>query len=113
MKPARVRSRACPHGRVAAAVGPLAHDDRRHLFQVAERMRLEQELVRTLNERMVVGAVGPTCHAILQVPGVRVQVMPEHPKMGPLIVSLMRHLERKGRSEPATPSTPVFLEAGT
>jgi hypothetical protein len=42
----------------------------------------------------VVAAVGPTCHAILHVHGVDVDVMPDHPKMGPLIVSLMRHLER-------------------
>src|SRR6185312_7681643 len=67
----------------------------RHLFQVAVRLGRERDLVRTLNERMVVAAVGPTCQAILGVHGVAVQVMPEHPKMGPLIVTLMRHLERR------------------
>ncbi len=66
----------------------------RHLFQIAQRLGLERDLVRTLNERMVVAAVGPTCHAILQVHGVDVHVMPEHPKMGPLIVTLMRYLDR-------------------
>lgn len=70
----------------------------RHLFQIAERLGFEQDLVRVLNERVVVGAVGPTCHAILQVHGVEVDVMPDHPKMGPLIVSLMRHLERPSGS---------------
>jgi uroporphyrinogen-III synthase len=65
----------------------------RHLFHVAQRMGLESDLVRTLNERIVVAAVGPTCQAILQVHGVDVDVMPDHPKMGPLVVSLMRHLE--------------------
>ncbi len=43
---------------------------------------------------MVVAVVGPTCHAIMRVHGVKVDVMPDHPKMGPLIVSLMRHLDR-------------------
>jgi uroporphyrinogen-III synthase len=70
----------------------------RHLFQVAERLGLERDLVHALNERVVVAAVGPTCHAILHVHGVEVDVMPDHPKMGPLIVSLMRHLERASAS---------------
>jgi uroporphyrinogen-III synthase len=67
----------------------------RHLMQVAEGLGLAEDLVRTLKERMVVGAVGPTCRAILQVHGVDAHVVPEHPKMGPLIVSLMRFLERR------------------
>lgn len=79
----------------------------RHLFQVAERIGLAGDLVRALNERVVVAAVGPTCHAILQVHGVDVHVMPEHPKMGPLVASLMRHLDRRGGQratpDPATP----------
>jgi uroporphyrinogen-III synthase len=66
----------------------------RHLFQVAEKMGLEGDLVRALNDRVVVGVVGPTCHAILQVHGVAVDVMPEHPKMGPMVAALMRHLDR-------------------
>jgi uroporphyrinogen-III synthase len=66
----------------------------RHLFQVARAMGLDHDLVRTLNARMVVAAVGPTCCAVLQTHGVDVHVVPEHPKMGPMIVSLMRHLER-------------------
>ncbi|HVW30316.1 MAG TPA: uroporphyrinogen-III synthase [Polyangiaceae bacterium] len=68
----------------------------RHLLQVAEGIGLSSDLIRTLNERMVVGAVGPTCRAILQVYGVDAHVVPEHPKMGPLIVSLMRYLEGRG-----------------
>ncbi|MDP9151808.1 MAG: uroporphyrinogen-III synthase, partial [Myxococcota bacterium] len=75
----------------------------RHLFQVAQALGLEADLVRTLNQRMVVAVVGPTCHAILRVHGVQVDVMPEHPKMGPLIVSLMRHLDRaSGQVLPGT-----------
>jgi uroporphyrinogen-III synthase len=66
----------------------------RHLFHIAQRLGFEHDLVRTLNERIVVAAVGPTCQAILEVHGVDVDVVPEHPKMGPLVVSLMRHLER-------------------
>jgi uroporphyrinogen-III synthase len=66
----------------------------RHLFQIARAMGLDHDLVRSLNARMVVAAVGPTCRAILLTHGVDVHVVPDHPKMGPMIVSLMRHLER-------------------
>jgi uroporphyrinogen-III synthase len=68
----------------------------RHLHEIARRMGLERQLVRTLKQRMVIAAVGPTCQAILQAHGLDVAVMPDNPKMGPLIVALMRHLERRG-----------------
>jgi uroporphyrinogen-III synthase len=74
----------------------------RHLYQVAERLELERELVHALNEHVVVGAVGPTCRAILEVYGIKPSVEPEHPKMGPLVMALMRHLDAHG-SRPQTP----------
>jgi uroporphyrinogen-III synthase len=67
----------------------------RHLVQIADRLGLARALVQALNERVSVAAVGPTCHAILQEHGVDVHVMPDQPKMGPLIVSLMRYLDRR------------------
>jgi uroporphyrinogen-III synthase len=79
----------------------------RHLLQVAEGQGLASDLVRTLNERMVVGAVGPTCRAILQVYGVQAHVVPEHPKMGPLIVTLMRYLDRRADERGARNSVHV------
>jgi uroporphyrinogen-III synthase len=66
----------------------------RHLFQIAETLGREHDLVQTLNRRMVVAAVGPTCSAILRSHGVAVHVVPDNPKMGPLIVALMRYLEQ-------------------
>ncbi len=77
----------------------------RHLFQVARTIGLDEELVRALNARMVVAAVGPNCRAVLETHGVDVHVVPEHPKMGPLIVSLMRHLERGARPRVASAGT--------
>lgn len=67
----------------------------RHLYDAADQVGLGGKLIRALNERVVVAAVGPTCHAILQAYGVRVQVMPDHPKMGPLVLALMRHLDQR------------------
>lgn len=74
----------------------------RHLFAIADRMDRRQALVTALNERVVVAAVGPTCQAVLQADGVRVQVMPEHPKMGPLVIALMRHLDRRSKQPEAS-----------
>jgi uroporphyrinogen-III synthase len=73
----------------------------RHLYQVAERIDLERELVRALNDRVVVGAVGLTCRAILEAYGVHPKVIPDHPKMGPLVLALMRYLDFVGRRTPA------------
>lgn len=75
----------------------------RHLYAVAANAGLAEKMVHALNDRVVVAAVGPTCEAILHAYGVRVQVMPEHPKMGPLVIALMRHLER-GRSSDSNPA---------
>jgi uroporphyrinogen-III synthase len=63
---------------------------------IARRVGLDAELVQALNEDLVVGAVGPTCRAILEAHGVEPDVVPEHPKMGPLVVALMRHLDQHG-----------------
>lgn len=73
----------------------------RHLMQVAERLRLGRPLVRALNEHVVVGVVGPKCAAVLQAHGVHVRVTPEHPKMGPLAIALMRHLDAGSRKQAA------------
>jgi uroporphyrinogen-III synthase len=75
----------------------------RHLMKVAEDMRLERPLVRALNERVVVGAVGPKCSAVLQSRGVRVHIIPEHPKMGPLAVAMMRHLNGQSHADRSPP----------
>jgi uroporphyrinogen-III synthase len=80
----------------------------RHLYAVADRLGLAEELVQTLNERMAVGAVGPTCKAILEVHGVTADVVPDHPKMGPLVVALMRHLDRPRSVSGKTRSTVVY-----
>lgn len=79
----------------------------RHLYQVAERIELERELVSALNDRVVVGAIGPTCRAILEAHGVHPDVVPEHPKMGPLVIAVMRHLDERdwhGRREQSSVS---------
>jgi uroporphyrinogen-III synthase len=66
----------------------------RHLYEVARQLSLAPALVDALRNGVVVAAMGLTCRATLQVHGVPVHVMPEVPKMGPLIRSLMLHLQQ-------------------
>jgi uroporphyrinogen-III synthase len=79
----------------------------RHLYEVARQLSLAPALIDALRGGVVVAAMGPTCHATLQVHGVPVHVMPEVPKMGPLIRSLMLHLQQ------ATPPHPRTLPQST
>lgn len=67
----------------------------RHLLQVAANLGREAELVQALNVSTVVAAVGPTCAASLESSGVTPQVVPEHPKMGPMLSLLAQHIEQR------------------
>jgi uroporphyrinogen-III synthase len=60
----------------------------RHLFQIAGGMQLASSLVDALNNRVVVAAIGPTCQAAIEAFGVTPKIVPNPPKMGPLIISL-------------------------
>jgi uroporphyrinogen-III synthase len=70
----------------------------RHLIEVARQRSLAPRLIEALATHVVVAAMGPTCHATLQVHGAPVHVMPEVPKMGPLIRSLMLHLQQPSKA---------------
>jgi uroporphyrinogen-III synthase len=65
----------------------------RHLLLVAERSGVRDELIGALNERTVVAAVGPTCASALRRVGIRPKVVPDNPKMGPMVVALAAALD--------------------
>jgi uroporphyrinogen-III synthase len=67
----------------------------RHLYRVAERLELERSLLGALDNQVVTAVIGPTCRAVLEAYGVQPRVIPQHPKMGPLVVALMRHLAQR------------------
>jgi uroporphyrinogen-III synthase len=60
----------------------------RHVFDVAARRGVSEELARALREHVLIGAVGPTVAQALAQRGVCPHVVPEHPKMGHLVVAL-------------------------
>lgn len=69
-----------------------------HVFQVAKKMKAEEKL-RASFKKMVIASVGPDCSAALESRGIAVDVEPESPKMGPLVLKLAEKakeiLERK------------------
>jgi uroporphyrinogen-III synthase len=65
----------------------------RHLFRVAAELGLCDQLVSALNANTVVAAVGPVCANVLQIFGVRPDVVPSRPKMGPMIAALAEYFQ--------------------
>lgn len=65
----------------------------RHLFQVAHELGESDRLGQALNADVVVAAVGPVCAEALQSLGVTPDVIPDRPKMGPMIAALAEYFE--------------------
>jgi len=60
----------------------------KHLALVATELGIADALMRALTTEIVVAAVGPICSSALIDAGVRPHVVPENPKMGPLVSAL-------------------------
>ena len=65
----------------------------RHLFNVAEQLGMRDELTASLNDEIIVAAVGPVCADALKEVGVTPDVQPADPKMGPLLIALGDYIE--------------------
>jgi uroporphyrinogen-III synthase len=63
----------------------------RHLLQIAAAIGVEAALISALNRRVVVAAVGPVCRSALEDAGITPHIVPENPKMGPLMAALAQH----------------------
>ena len=63
----------------------------KHLLHVAAELDLASALKQALNGGVVVAAVGPICSAALADAGVQPHVVPDNPKMGPLVAALAAH----------------------
>jgi len=68
----------------------------KHLHRVASTLGLGDRLVDVLNNQVVVAAIGPICSAALAEAGVRPDVVPENPKMSPLVATLAQHFSGAG-----------------
>lgn len=74
-----------------------------HLLQIAEEMKLREDLVGALN-RAVIASIGPVTSEALKEYGISVDLEPTHPKMGFLVKETAEQSEelvrRKRSSEP-------------
>lgn len=81
-----------------------------HVVQIADRMGLSEQVTQRTGQA-VIASVGPATSEALREYGWPVDVQPEHPKMGPLVVAAAEQslsiLERKRRFriQPLTPAT--------
>lgn len=65
----------------------------RHVFEVASQRASTDALLSALREHVLIGAVGPTVEDALAQFGLQADVVPEHPKMGHLVVALADRIE--------------------
>lgn len=67
----------------------------KHLLHVASNLGLAAAIVQALRADVIVAAVGPICSAALIEAGVRPQVVPDNPKMGPLVAALAQYFSAR------------------
>jgi uroporphyrinogen-III synthase len=86
----------------------------KHLHRVACNIGLGDAVVQALNSEVVVAAVGPICSTALVEAGVRPHVVPENPKMGPLVASLAGHFSVRPHDphDPHAPYDPFVPQTG-
>jgi uroporphyrinogen-III synthase len=75
----------------------------KHLFQVASSLGIADAVIQSLGADVVVAAVGPICSAALDDAGVHPQVVPDNPKMGPLVMALAQYFSDRTH-EPTNPT---------
>jgi uroporphyrinogen-III synthase len=99
LEPLKAAIRACVEGTIGAIVITSAQQIR-HLFQVAQAESLDEALTVALRERIIVASVGPVATEALGEYGLKADVEPEHPKLGPLIKALAAEWRNVGKSIP-------------
>jgi uroporphyrinogen-III synthase len=62
-----------------------------HLFEVAAQAGFEKELSAALEQRVVCASIGPIMTEALVARGLRADLEPEHPKMGHLVLAVVRN----------------------
>ncbi len=86
LEPLKAAIRAISDGKMEVAVFTTAVQIE-HVLQVAKTMGLEQALLSAF-KTMAVASVGPDCSEALRARGVSVDIEPESPKMGPLVLEI-------------------------
>jgi uroporphyrinogen-III synthase len=67
----------------------------KHLLRVADELTLRDAVLQALRTGVVTAAVGPVCSAALIEAGVHPQVVPDNPKMRPLVTALAQYFSAR------------------
>ena len=67
----------------------------RHLFIVADRLGLQDQVVQTLRDRLTVAVVGPVSEAALREHGITPEIQPDKGTMGALVHEIVEYLARE------------------
>ena len=90
-------------GRIAVALFTSAQQVE-HLLQVARAEGLEADVRAALEQRVVVGSVGPTTTEALRAHGLPADIEPEHPKMGHLVATVAARWREVGKAREEAPA---------
>lgn len=71
----------------------------RNLLRIAAKHRLKKSLISSLNNGVIVVAVGPPTRKTLEESGVIVDVMPQTYKMGPMLQALEAYLKKRNNEK--------------
>lgn len=66
-----------------------------NLLTIAGDAAKEESLRESLNGSIVVASVGPVCSRRLRDAGIKIDVEPEHPHMGNLVIAVAEHFDRQ------------------
>jgi len=66
-----------------------------NLLTIASDAGREESLRESLNGSLVVASVGPVCSRRLRDAGIKIDVEPEHPHMGNLVLAVAEHFEQQ------------------
>lgn len=67
----------------------------RHLIKIATQDKVVSQLLNALNTKVIVTAIGPTTATALNKYGVKPDVIPEHPKIGPMLNELVNFFRQR------------------
>ena len=75
----------------------------KHMLQVAESEGLAKPLIDALNHHVIVASIGPVATETLIESGIRPDLEPEHPKLGPLVQTLAKTWKSLGKIQDESP----------
>ena len=78
----------------------------KHMLQVAESEGLAKPLIDALNHHVIVASIGPVATETLIESGIRPDLEPEHPKLGPLVQTLAKTWKSLGKIQDQRPFGP-------